>query len=349
MSNAPISGLFLKSEKKYKTKAAQEYRRHLAKLMHEGATNLKSPSLDASDSKEAIWDVAGGLDSLMLSVSNSHLSSFSGSKEAMSSAAAAAPEPEHVFPAVTANTPPAAAISPHPSIGSLSVVEVDAAVVGDGGTSRTATPFSGSSSFAPKKSSLASKKGIGARKLVDSSSLDVKMDSFEVVEKNVAKAAQEDEDHKLALKLQTSESGSGSSRLAAVYQDSESLYRAPSVASSSSMYSSARSGSTSAASISNSAGESYQARERFSSSKSISSDQFFGRDEEDSAAARTRLQEYSHATAISSDMLNRGSGSGSRVPAGMTSQGGTSSSTSNGDVGLGKLKESVRDFFARSF
>lgn len=327
--------------------------------MQEGAANLKSPSLDASEPKDTTWDVAGGLDSLMLSVSNSNLSSLSGSKEATSSIAPAAPEQEreHVFPTFTTDSLPAAVTSPSPplplpSIGSLSVGDADAVFVGDVGTSRTATSFLGSSSFAPKKSSLASKKGIGARKLVDSSSLDVKMDSFEVVEKNAAKAAQEDEDHKLALKLQTAESGTGSSRLAAVYQDSESLYRAPPMPSiSSSIYSSARSGPTlGAPSSSNNAGESYQARERFSSSKSISSDQFFGRDEEDNAAARTRLQHYSNATAISSDMLN--SGSGPRG-SGSTSQGSSnssgSSSASTGDVGLGKLKESVRDFFARSF
>lgn len=338
--------------------------------MQDGAANLRSPSLDANDQKDATWDVAGGLDSLMLSVSNSNLSSLSGSKDnlsALSSVSAGAPntiansssalEQESVFSGIVAAafqpaSTAAATVTSSPSIGSLSmhVEKLEADAVGGGIdmsiTSRSSTLPKPSSSV--KKTGSALKKGIGARKL-DSSCLDVKMDSFEVVEKNSAKAAQEDEDHRLAVKLHSGE-GIGSSRLAAVYQESESIYRAAPTPLPSNSSNSFRGTSSSSAlpgykSAAGNVGESYIARERFSSSKSISSDQFFGRDEEDSAAVRARLQKYGNATAISSDMLINDIPSQSNGTGSSSTNSGMASN--NGDAGLGRLKESVRDFFSR--
>lgn len=350
-----IAFLFLQSEKKYKTKAAQEYRRHLMKIMSEGTlSGLRSPSGDAADpQKEPSWDIAGGLDGLMLSVSNSQLSSLSGSKDNLTTLSVSAPTPVEPFqsvfsaPAEVLPPPAHAPILPSPSIGSLSVsMSVDSNAV----ESSIAAPAFSKSAFSSstKKSGSALKKGIVARKL-DSSSQDVKMDSFEAVEKMAAKAATQEEANKLTGKLNSNSGGdfssSGSSRLAAVYQESESIYRAaPAASSSGSIYAGARSSnSTSGVSFKPTVAgsESYQARDRFSSAKSISSDQFFGRDEEDSAAVRARLQKYSGATAISSDMLSSDVSPEENYGG---NRAGRSLSASSDD-GLGKLKESVRDFF----
>ena len=342
------------------------------KIMSDGAvSSLRSPSMDAAEvaNKESEWDPAGGLDGLMLSVSNSNLSSMSGSKDNLPAMATSisnekvaasvavpltvfstheveTPSPAVAAPASAVATPIAAA-----SIGSLCVTSDPASDL-----SSTSAGLVKSTMGAAKKVTSGVKKSVGARKLGDG--LDLKMDSFEVVEKNAAKARQEEEDHKLSLKLQSGDNassggGGGSSRLAAVYQEAESIYRAAPTSTSSSSSTSIYSGRPTSSSTggsskitSSSMGESYEARERFSKSKSISSDQFFGRDEEDAAAARARLQRYSGATAISSDMLQHDapppdvghgrSGSMSR---------GAPPSSGGGDVGLGKLKESVRDFF----
>ena len=344
------------------------------KLMSDGsASSLRSPSLDAVETTKdaAGWDASNGLDGLMLSVSNTNLSSLSGSKDNLASIAPstssdklssarttttpAVAAPETVFSApvveVQAPKPAPTPVVPAAAIGSLSVATADAAA--------TATEASKSLiGSAIKKPSAGLKKGsIGARKLGDATAL--KMDSFDVVEKNVAKAKQEEEDYKLSLKLQTggestsTSGGSGSSRLAAVYQESESIYRAtPVAAPAASIYSgrvasATSSGGTGGSSktVTSAMGESFEARERFSKSKSISSDQFFGNEDEEAAAARARLQRYSGATAISSDMLKhdepvdgRGGGGGSRG-------GGSASGSGGGNDGIGKLRESVRDFF----
>jgi hypothetical protein len=106
--------------------------------------------------------------------------------------------------------------------------------------------------------------------------------------------------------------------------------------------------------------ESHIARDKYSSSKSISSDQFFGRDEEDAAAALGRLEKYSSSTSISSDMINGNAANGSnndsvaslvgsawssyRSNASSQSYGGGSASSSTAGT-LGQLKDSVAGFF----
>ena len=80
----------------------------------------------------------------------------------------------------------------------------------------------------PKKTA----KKIGARKITTTTNKDVDdgMESFEKVEERAEAAAQEAEDAQLARKLQATEianAPAGSSRLAAVYAEAESIYTAP--------------------------------------------------------------------------------------------------------------------------
>jgi hypothetical protein len=95
--------------------------------------------------------------------------------------------------------------------------------------------------------------------------------------------------------------------------------------------------------------------------KGISSDQFFGRDEEDAAKARNRLEKYSGSTAISSDMLNSNSNndyqsntssdsnwSSLRTNYNNNNSGGGMSNVSPSDAvnaSLDRLKVSVSGFF----
>lgn len=77
------------SEKKYSTKAAQEYRRHIARLIqeqqHAGAAGPHSPSREAihggggAAGEPPAWSPSTGLDSLIQSMSQQNLSSLGGS------------------------------------------------------------------------------------------------------------------------------------------------------------------------------------------------------------------------------------------------------------------------------
>lgn len=200
-------------------------------------------------------------------------------------------------------------------------------------------------------------KKLGAKKLETGNSTDVRIDSFEVVEKRALKAQQEEEDRKLAVKIQSQESaGESTGRVAALAlaeagadgSPKKSIYRnddAQWPARSGSDYGRAaggvvgggnngsRGGAYSSSSYSSSAGaETYAAREKYGSQKGISSDQYFGRDEEDAAAARSRLHQLSGSSAISSDMIYGGGGGGGGQAGG-------------NDDSLAKLKESVAGFF----
>ncbi len=173
-------------------------------------------------------------------------------------------------------------------------------------------------------------------KKLSSSDIEVKIDSFEAVERSAAKTKLEDDDLRFALKLSrelndSSETSSG--RVAAVMQDVEeqkspvkaSIYRAV-PAPASSVF---RAGSTKAGAQGSS--ESREAREKYANVKSLSSDQFFGNAEEDADMMRGKLDRLSSSKAISSDMLN-GYGDSSF------------SSTGNGNS-MDKLKDSVSGFF----
>jgi len=317
----------MQSEKKYKTKAAQEYKRHLTKSLQEGLVGLSSPSMDKDDVRASKdnWDASTGIDKLMQSLSGTNLASM----ESQSSA------PSSVFKVPTIITqPPQLEIPPQQEPSTSKTVIKPSSPVANGVLSVSAVidgEINNKPSEAPKATFSTVKKPIvkkslGARKLSGSNN-DVKIESFESVEKRASKvssiiilslslliinhyqyhfkAAQEEEDKKLAISLQKAENSSsseGGSRIASIYQETQtqSLYRAPpsTQQTSTSLYSN-RPINTVVSKV----GESFQARERYSSAKGISSDQFFGREEEDTLTAREKLSKFSSATAIGSDML----------------------------------------------
>ena len=196
---------------------------------------------------------------------------------------------------------------------------------------------------------------------------------------------QEDADRKMALSLQAQEtsgvaasSASGSSadsellstgRVAAALMDDSSSssgsskYRStPNQSSnssaSSSLYrsSSSAAGSSSSSSSSQSQGsESHSARDRYGKQKGISSDQFFGRDQEDEERARGRLQQLSGSSSISSDMIHSDGAHSAAGGSVMDMVGSTWSSLranqgaarpgAPSGTALNKLSESVAGFF----
>jgi ADP-ribosylation factor GTPase-activating protein 2/3 len=226
----------LQSEKKYSSKAAPEYRKYLAKLMSEEAGS-GAGSLDLPEEKTAPGGDATsrGIDEIISSLSNSNLvavgeaagggsgsNSGAGSKRtspvpppstststsaiaalnagdsdneadttATASAAAASPKP---VPVESVFRPPPAVVQPK---GTLSIE----------GTSAASTTTSATAAVDPlkllgKKPVASKKSGIGARKIVTSTPADVRIESFESVEKRAAVAQQEQEDRALAIKTQ---------------------------------------------------------------------------------------------------------------------------------------------------
>jgi len=205
----------------------------------------------------------------------------------------------------------------------------------------------------PKKSA----KKIGARKISAKVDVDDGLESFEKVEERAEAAAQEQEDQLLAKKLQatdittTSGPAGGSSRLAAVYAEAESIYTAPQKSTNSySMGGGSTTNTGPAAAYGYQSGNSNgsprggsggaashighgDAVERFGNkAKSISSDAYFGRDQVDTREMQSRLDAYRGSSAISSDMLN-----------------GTPDARDEVDQedGLSVLKDSVKDFFSQ--
>jgi ADP-ribosylation factor GTPase-activating protein 2/3 len=299
------------SEKKYKTKAAQEYKRHLQKLAEGEAAGLlhDSHSGDAADKK--LEEVEVGIDGLLMSVSSNNLRSL-----ATSESTSPAPADHTVFvPAAPTTTTRSQA----PAVGTLSVSPV---VLDAGDESGEAVPVETLRKPAPKK---VAKKGVGARRM-ESSATDVGLDSFEKVEKQALKVAQQ-----VAV---TEKKTQAPSRVSAAFLETEvvgdkpaaaapSVYRSvPTAATTTSKGSTASSGGRVASA------ESFSARDKYSNVKGISSDQFFGREEGEAATARTKLQALSGSKAISSDMLSS------------REQGGD-----DDDSGLLALKDSVASFF----
>lgn len=324
------------SEKKYKTKAAQEYKRHLTKLQNDerGSGAISAEIAEATESNKTIatkWESASGLDDMMMSLSGKDEEGSSTPPSSGPAHVAQPTQPIHSFtPEVTA-APPAPvqvpevkaaspAIVQNAAIGTLSVAAISGTVDEKDGfgdfdnmpTRVTKAPVFGKKSVAPKKST--------ATRIMSTSTTDARFESFESVEKRIVKAEQEAADHKIATQLQTQEDANspasgGSSRLAAIYQESEStsIYRSPTAAAStsSSVYGSSKvtdsnggsGGGNSTFNVAASS-ESYVARSKYSSNKGISSDQFFGRDEEDMELMKGRLNKLSTANAIGSDMLS---------------------------------------------
>jgi hypothetical protein len=217
-------------------------------------------------------------------------------------------------PAKVAETKAAVPTStPAVAIGTLSVSSIGANVdnkddFGDFDnmpTRVTKAPVFGKKSAAPKKAT--------ATRLLSSSAADDRFESFESVEKRATKAVQEAEDHKIATQLQTQENSSGAesgvSRLGSIYKELEADNNSRSTpyqaSTSSSIYGSSKAPESSTSSyVAATSSESYAARNKYSSNKGISSDQFFGRDEEDMEQMKNRLNKLSTANAIGSDMLS---------------------------------------------
>ena len=365
-----LSNFDLQSEKKYNSKAAVEYRKHLAKLLQgETADSLRS----RSKSDDATVDPKG-LDGLLSALSIANPSSTAPT-------AACAPAPETVFRVTPSATPTpkgtlniSAAVStdnlastgaasgnptPPPSGADTSIAANDNTPVSD-----EAAAAAGANADAMKLLKLGAKKppakkaGMGAKKIVTSTPADVRIESFESVEKRSTVAAQEAEDRKLAQALQAQENAS-SGRVAAMMAESEgtsktSLYRSTSNNASTSSLSSTNAsasgggsgrysaaapsayrsstGRTSGTTTASSKGpESHIARDKYSGVKGISSDQFFGRDQEEEALARSRLGQFQGSSGISSDMVY--------------GRAREDSEDGDGSATLQKLKESVAGFF----
>lgn len=345
-----VTDLQSKSEKKYSTKAAQEYRKHLQKsLLDNQVAPVRKGSIDSSENDprndSGEWGAEKGLDNLIKSVSGEDLS---GKKEAVETQApesvfaAAAPAPA---PAPTLAPAPAVILKKTPSNPDIGKINVSASGAVLSSTAAAGAIKVGTLGKGPKKST----KKIGARKLTSTINKDVDdgLESFEKVEERAEAAAQEAEDAQLARKLQATEISKEpgtSSRLAAVYAEAESIYTAPQKQQSS--YSMGGSTSSSvpygyqSGQPSSSPRDGYSAGnigsgdavERFgNNTKSISSDAYFGRDEVDTRQMQTRLDAYRGSTAISSDMLN----------------GNPDAREDAEEDGLSVLKDSVKDFFSQ--
>jgi hypothetical protein len=330
--------LFNQNEKKYKTKAAQEYKRHLSKLQNDerGSAAAINDAIIQEEADKGIatkWESSSGLDDMMLSLSGKEREPTSTQSPSPMrtvepvNSALSFPDDETVeLPAPPANVAETKAAvptsTPAVAIGTLSVSSIGATVdnkddFGDFDnmpTRVTKAPVFGKKSAAPKKAT--------ATRLLSSSAADDRFESFESVEKRATKAVQEAEDHKIATQLQTQENSSGAesgvSRLGSIYKELEAANNSRSTpyqaSTSSSIYGSSKApesstssygaSSTSAAFNVATSSESYAARNKYSSNKGISSDQFFGRDEEDMEQMKNRLNKLSTANAIGSDMLS---------------------------------------------
>lgn len=334
----------IQSEKKFNTKAASEYKKHLLKLVHDE----HAPTLTRTKSEDEKSLLASRLDGLKLEASSS---------ETAGTTSSTAP--------LALERPTFAATPPPQPIGSLSVKSVE---VGSDDQPEENTPITAAALDAMKlmskptsKKATSSKKST-VKKLSTNSERDVAIESFESVDRRAVKAAQEEEDRKLALQLSreinapdsgASAAGSESSgRVAAMMMESEagsaspakpSIYRSSPATSASSgapatvFTGSGRYGnlgnygSNSSNNSSSRAPESREARDRYGNVKGISSDQYFGRDDEAASVQRSNLQNYSGSKAISSDMLRGG--------------GDAYSSGAGNDNSLDRLKDSVSGFF----
>ena len=301
----------MNSEKKYKTKAAQEYRRHLQKLL-EGESHLHVTDEAASDAKVDV--VESGLDGLMLSVSSS-----TDNLRSLGTSGTTSPAPETVFTGASSTQR-----SQLPSVGTLSVTAVQEA--GQEPTSEGVVESLKSHKLTAKK--VTAKKGLGAKRM-ETSAADGALDSFEKLERQ--------------QKLSAAKIGAGSStgdfnppsRISALLSETEASM-APQAPATTSLYRSPDPPSTglktSSSTYVSSGPSSNLAQSKYAGAKGISSDQFFGREEDEGVVAKSKLQSYSNATAISSDMLssNRESNDGDGIDL----------------SGLNALKDSVSSFFA---
>lgn len=349
----------VQSEKKYSSKAAPEYKKLIAKLVSEAHGTLsslrsRSRSEDANDAH------AKGLDGLMNSLA---MNTQTSGQQVSAPAPAQTTAPETIFrvsptPVVpkgtlnisaAASTDNLAAVAPATPEAEPEVSAEETAAVAANHAGADALKLH---KLGAKKPAASKKGGMGARKIVTNTPSDVRIESFESVEKRAAVAQQEVEDRKLAQQLQQQEAAtaaqnSSSGRVAAMMAEAEtsskqSIYRTyPATATGTAGKTTTASGgngyrTSSSTSASSSKGvESTAARDKYSSQKGISSDQYFGRDQEDPALIKSRLGQYSNSSAISSDMMY----GRANDPSGSYDDGDDGSAT------LEKLKDSVAGFF----
>lgn len=306
-----LTDVQMNSEKKYKTKAAQEYRRHLQKLL-EGESHAHAAEEAAVDAKADA--IENGLDGLMLSVSSS-----TDNLRSLATSGTVSPAPETVF-----NSASTTQRSQLPSVGTLSVT----AAPEDIQESSAETAVETLKSHKPLAKRATAKKGLGAKK-IETSAADGGLLSFEKLEKQKKMST------KSVAEDPISSDFSAPSRISALLSETEASMVPPAPATTS-MYRSPdppAAGLKAPGSTYVSKGESSTwAQSKYASAKGISSDQYFGREEDEGVTAKSRLQTYSNATAISSDML-----SGNRA---RSDDDGIDMS------GLNALKESVSSFFA---
>jgi len=166
-------------------------------------------------------------------------------------------------------------------------------------------------------------KKLGARK-ISSVPGDVRIESFESVEKRVNKEVQAQEDFKVASDLQSNKLNYASSRLASVYNESESLYtskpqnvvpQTQTLTGSNSKYSNNSSqglyGSRGKSSHDNSSESTSANLDKYKGVKGISSDSYFGIGEDSASELKVKLDKYSSATSISSEMFSNETDEGS--------------------------------------
>lgn len=377
-----VSEREMHSEKKYKTKAATEYRRHLARLLTEESHKHSDDHIEKTEATPEV-DNMSGIDRLLHSMTppgqqkspplsvekapkvqravSEPLSSNRGTPPIAPTIFRATadqgkekpdekPKEEQVQKKEESNTV-VSVVAPKPqtpvvAIGSLSVDTANSGASGN-------VPIKVST----KKGPVKKKGGLGARKITKPTSngspdkpgspkKGIKIESFEAMEKRTAREKALEDDHKLAVSLQKTElssaSGGGLSSVALAMQEVESqqtasLYRDTTTSSTTTGLSggsyrpSPRNGrSANANNETTSLQPSVEAQNRYSNAKSISSDQFFGRDDDHSQQMRAKLGQYSHSTSISSDMMY-GNGETGR---------------NDSDDNFENLKASVKDFFS---
>ena len=315
-----VSALQMESEKKYTHRAAAEYKRHLHKLAAASSSAPKAaPAVAKKEGGMKTWSSKEGLDNMMRQVSGEDLTeleriaSAEEAHEAADVIELSVPAPaaavegrgrafveEDLTPA--ARAPAVAAVAKPGPKGTLSVGTP--APAADGSPAPATGPTGGLKMGGFGKKPIF-KKSSGAKRLCTNKG--VKLESFDSVETKTAKAKESDvATDKISKNMSKLDMGGGSGggtwRLSAAYQDSESIFRAPAADASSSPYQPAAgsagtykaggtgkyasSGRNSSAGSSSSASAAFDAT-RFTSNKGISSDQYFGLDERDSA-------KYSH-------------------------------------------------------
>lgn len=336
----------MQTEKKYTTKAATEYRKHLAKLLieYQGQPASKQESPKKADSA----DVTDGLERMMISLSSENLQNLPSSSAPPAEAAKLQAVPSVFEPALVAaatnnewaneeaaSSPKTAAPTPTPftraEVAAKGVLDIRGAGSAVGGE---VEPVVARPTFGKK---AAPKKGV-AKKMTMKSSTEVNIASFDTVAKRV--------NDNLEKEKKANEDTLLSSGRVAMVEDAtnsnSSLYKSSGIETSTGSGSSRNSGMHNTPTKS-----SYQsgnanatsnaspglAQNKYANQKGISSDMFFGREDDEAEAARGRLQQYSGSTSISSDMIN-----GQKKEGDYNSAGGASAS-------LNKLKDSVSGFF----